>query len=396
MSDKNRIKSLLQDVIDERVASGYVAGMNVLVLQDGKELAYVESGMADIDSKKPFHRDAILRIYSMSKPITAAAVMILLEKNLISLGERVEKYLPGFKDLQVWEDDENHKPAYRPVYIKDLLCMTSGLPYGDSNGHGAFKRAQNVFDAIDRRLYTDDQMSTVEIANALGEAGLVFSPGARWMYGTSADILGAIVEVASGMSYGEFLKKELFDPLEMKDTGFSVPEKKRKRLASVYERKGGKLTLFETNHLGMRYMRDCEPAFESGGAGLTSTIDDYAHFATMLMSGGTYKGKRVLSEHTVRYMTSGRLTPWQEESLWRDWDGHGGYSYGCLMQHMINPGMAYFHTCQDEYGWDGWLGTYFCNCPKERVTILCGMQITDEEGNLVFERVRNALGQYIG
>jgi len=385
---ENRLKS----VIDHQIELKNAAGINVLVLKDGKEACYVQSGYADITSKKAFERDSILRMYSMTKPITGAAMMILVQRGLLSLSDPVSDFLPGFSNVMIRNADGSSKKIDRVLRVRDLLSMTSGLPYGDPNGSGAFKYAQRVFDEIDQKLYTDNQLSTVEIANKLGEAGLAFTPGESWLYGTSADICGAIVEVVTGLRYGEFLQKELFEPLEMEDTGFFVPEYKRKRLASAYERKNDELVLFETNHLGMRYMREVNPAFESGGAGLTSTIDDYAHFATMLIDGGVYKGRRIIDEAIVKNATSQRLSPWQEESMWRSWDSHMGYSYGFLMQHMVEPNRAYHFSWMDEYGWDGWLGTYFCNSPREKITILIGEQISNPKGNLVYEKVRNCVG----
>ena len=394
MEKLKAINERLQNVLDRQVELGQAAGVNLLVLQRGSEIAYVQSGYADIDKKTPFDRDTIMRIYSMSKPVTAAAVMLLVQRGAISLGEPVSRYLPGFKEQLIIKEDGDI-PLVRPAYIRDLLSMTSGLPYGEPGGKGAFLKAQQVFDRVDEMLYTDSPLTTVEIANELGRAGVAFQPGERWLYGTSADVLGAVVEVVSGKKFGEFLQDEFFTPLEMKDTGFYVPEAKRSRMASVYERCDGVLKLFETNHLGLRYMRDVVPAFESGGAGLTSTLDDYAHFAAMLINGGEYKGKRIMDEAIVRYMSSGRLTPWQEHGMWHDWDGRAGYSYGCLMQHMIDPQMAYSLGWMDEYGWDGWLGTYFCNSPHNGISILMGMQINNPDGNLIFEKVKNTLVQCI-
>lgn len=396
MNNKKMIEAV-QAVLDRSVEQKNVAGMNALILKDGEELGYAQAGYADVLSKKPFNRDTIMRCYSMSKPITGAAVMILVQRGIISLSEPVCKYLPGFKNQFVWADENTKVPVKRLVCIKDLLSMTSGLPYGDpnENGHPAAKKVQEIFNEVDKRLYSDNPVSTVELANALGESGLMFSPGEHWQYGTSADILGAVVEVASGMKYGEFLKKEIFEPLGMNDTGFFVEADKHDRLASVYEKRNGELELFETNNLGIKYTMDSEPAFQSGGAGLASTLDDYARFAKMMINGGSLDGKEILNENIVKYATHGRLLRHAEEQFQREWDNHAGYSYGCLMQHMVDPQKAYYMTWMDEYGWDGWLGTYFANSPSNKVTILLGMQISNPEGNHIFEKVRNVVGQYL-
>ena len=394
MNDKT-MEMRLNEVLKRAVENKEAAGINLLILKDGKEIAYTEAGFSNMEAKKPFERDAILRMYSMSKPITGAAVMLLVERGLISLGESVSKYLSGFKDLKINMEDGTSLPVGRQIFIRDLMSMTSGLPYGYSEGCPTEQKVQKLFDKIDEKLYTDDALNTVDIANALGEIGVMFRPGDYWQYGTSADVLGAIVEVVTGMRFGDFLKKEFFEPLDMKDTAFFVPMEKQERLAEAYERKDGELHLFKTNHLGLKYMRTEDPHFQSGGAGLCSTIDDYSHFAMMLINNGSYNGKQILSPATVKYMTHGRLTPWQQKKMWYDWDGHAGYSYGCLMQHMIEPEMSYFNTYMDEYGWDGWLGTYFCNSPSNGLSIIMGMQISNPDGNTIFEKVRNTLATLI-
>ncbi|MBQ8947303.1 MAG: beta-lactamase family protein [Lachnospiraceae bacterium] len=382
------LQSALQELLEREVENKTVAGVNVLVRQSDADIAYAQAGHADAASAKPFDRDTIMRVYSMSKPITAAAVMILVQCGLIAMGEPVEKYLPGFRD-QVIYDETGEKKVSRPTYVRDLLCMTSGLPYGNAEGTVTEKRVQKLFDEVDAALYTDHALSTVEIANRIGEAGVDFQPGSAWKYGTSADILGAIVETVSGVSFGEFLQNEIFEPLGMKDTGFYVPAEKRERIASVYEKKNGEMQLFETNHLGIKYSLDSEPAFQSGGAGLTSTLDDYARFAQMLLNGGSFNGHTVLNEATIKYMTHGALTTTQRDYLWATWDSLCGYDYGCLMRHAYDPDMAFHYTWPGEYGWDGWLGTFFANVPSKNLTILIGMQISNPEGNFISEKVRN-------
>lgn len=384
------LESTLQKCLNEAVENNEVAGINVLIKKQDNDLAYAESGYSDIEAAKKVKRDTIFRMYSMTKPITAAAVMILAERGRISLGEPVSKYLPGFNDQRIYDGD-TITPVARPAYIRDLMSMTSGLPYGNPDGGAAERRVQEVFDEADRLLYTDEALDTVEIANRLGEAGLCFQPGSAWTYGTGADILGAIVEVVSGVSFGEFLSKEIFEPLEMRDTDFFVPDSKRDRLASVYERRDGVLKLFQTNNLAIRYDALVKPAFESGGAGLMSTLDDYSRFAGMLLCGGEYHGRRILNEMTVRYMATSILPPHQQDSLAKAWDSLCGYSYGCLMRKAVHPEMAFHMTFEGEYGWDGWLGTFFENIPSRGITLLIGMQLSDTEGNFISEKIRNAI-----
>lgn len=378
----------LHGLLEQAVSNGEIAGANLLVRRGGKEIVYTEAGFADVEAGRGFHRDTIVRLYSMTKPITAAAVMVLAERGLLDLGQSVADFLPGFRSQSVWTP-EGKVPVRRDVTVKDLLNMTSGLLYPGEEP--AAQEAARVFEEIDRRLYGNAPLTTAEIANALGQCALAFQPGERWMYGTSADILGAVVEQASGMRYGAFLQEALFAPLGMTDTGFYVPEEKQGRLARVYESTENGMAHYPTNHLGIRYTQDVPPSFESGGAGLASTIDDYGKFAQMLLNNGSFGGMQILKPATAAFLTQGKLTPWQQESLWRSWDSLVGYGYGNLMRVMEQPGMALCNGWEGEYGWDGWLGTYFCNSPCNGVTILLFCQRRDSGTMKLTRKIRNVL-----
>lgn len=383
-----KLTQRLQALLDRAVAEQEFAGMNLLVRRGGEELAYVQAGYADAERGVPFSRNTIARMYSMTKPVTAAAAMLLVERGQLDLGQSVSEFLPGFRDQTVWQQGER-VPVRRDVQVKDLLNMTSGLSYPGDDEAG--REAGAVFHQADQALYGSAPMDTLELANRLGRCSLAFQPGERWMYGTSADVLGAVIQQVSGLRFGEFLRRELFAPLGMEDTGFYVPEKQRHRLAQVYERAEGKLLPYPTNNLDIRYTQDVSPAFESGGAGLVSTIDDYAKFAQMLLNGGQLGGVRVMQPGTVDFLTHGQLTPWQLDSMWRSWDGLAGYGYGNLMRVMEQPGMALCNPWPGEYGWDGWLGTYFCNSPANGVTVLLLCQRRDTGTSSVTRKIRNVL-----
>lgn len=377
-----QIKKALRDSINEN----FISGANLMVIKGGEEVLYHEDGFADIEEKKPIKRDSIFRLYSMTKPVTAAAVMLLLERGEIDLFEPVSKFLEGFKNQMVVEGG-NLVRANREVTIKDLLSMTSGLVYEGNDIAGRETKA--LFNEIKDRLLGDSPMGTVEIANKLGKCPLAYQPGTSWRYGTSADVLGAIVEVVSGMRFGEFLDKEFFKPLGMKDTGFWVPQDKRHRLVKVYanDKKGG-LELYTGNHLGIINQMDRDPAFESGGAGLVSTIDDYAKFAKMLMNEGTLDGVQILRPRTVKYLTSGNLNEQQQKSF-DNWLTLCGYSYVNLMRIRTDACKAGDMGSFGEYGWDGWLGTYFCNSPKDDLTFLFMIQKTDAGTTHLTRKLRN-------
>lgn len=380
----NELTSALQAVLDRSVAAGEIAGANLLILRHGEELLYAQSGFADLENRLPYRRDTIARLYSMSKPVTAAAAMILLQRGLLDLEQPLGELFPSFRGSVVWENGKK-VPARREIVVGDLLNMTSGLPYPGTDEAG--QEAAGVFEELDSRLYGENPMSTLELTERLGACGLAFHPGDRWMYGTSADVLGAVIEKVSHQRFGAFLEENLFAPLGMTDTGFWVPAEKQHRLAQVYQQGSPDMAIYETNNLGICYTQHRAPAFESGGAGLVSTADDYAKFAAMLIRGGD----GILSPAAVEHMTKSRLLPWQQESLWRSWEGMAGYGYGSLMRILEEPGMAKILGWQGEYGWDGWLGCYFCNSPENGISIVMTCQRRDAGTMPVTRKVRNVL-----
>jgi len=382
-TETDQLKKVLKDSIDK----SYIAGGNLLVIKEGKEIFYHEDGWADKEAGLPIRRNSIFRLYSMSKPVTAAAVMVLLERGEIDLYDPVSKYLDGFKNQMV-EENGTLVPVKREATLKDLLSMTSGLVYGGEDRAG--QETMALFEEINNRLLGDFPLGTVEAMNKLGRCVLAFHPGDSWQYGTSADVLGAVVEVVSGKRFGQFLKNELFEPLQMEDTGFWVPEEKRDRLVKAYmEIEKGELAHYTGNNLGIINKMDRDPAFESGGAGLVSTIDDYAKFTRMLMNKGSLNGVQILRPKTVEYLTSATLNAAQQKKFDESMITLGGFSYGNLMRVMTDCSKAGYLASPGEYGWDGWLGAYFCNCPKDDLIFLFMMQKTDTGTIDLTRKLRN-------
>lgn len=378
------VSKKLTEILEMAVADQQIAGANLLVLHRGEEICYAQAGFADKAQGRAFDRDTICRIYSLTKPVTAVAAMLLVERGVLDLGQNIGDILPEFNGMQVWENGKK-VPARRNILVRDLLSMTSGLSYPGTDDSGAEVAA--VFEEGDRLLYSDTPLTTMDMARRIARCGLAFHPGDKWMYGTSADILGAVIEAVAGMPLGEFMRREIFEPLGMVDTGFFVPKEKQHRLASVYERRADGMGMKVTNNLNIPYTMHREPAFQSGGAGLVSTVDDYAKLAQSLLG----HGKQILKPQTVAAMTNAKLLPWQQESLWRSWDSMPGYTYGNLCRILIEPGMAVLHGWRGEYGWDGWLGTYFCNSPQNDVTFLLFTQRIDAGTLEVTRKLRNAL-----
>lgn len=385
---KDKLERLGQ-ILQESVDAQEIAGGNLLVMNQGKEIYYAQAGMADIAAGKPISRDSLFRLYSMTKPITSAAVMLLMERGIVDLLDPIAKYIPSFTEMTVAGEAGDVK-AQRQVTVKDCLSMTSGLVY-NCDPDAASRDTAVVYRELDERLYSENPMSTMEFADKLGKCRLAFQPGSQWRYGTSADILGAVVEAASGMSFGEFLKKEFFQPLGMKDTDFRVSKESMSRLTRVYEQTPEGLAEYHGNHLGICNHMDADRiAFESGGAGLISTIEDYKHFTQMLMQNGTYQGRTYLAPATVAYMTNGHLFPHQQPYM-SGWENLAGFTYGNLMRVMTDPSVAVMNGSIGEYGWDGWLGPYFANMPALDTTFLMMIQKKDTGTFTLTRKLRNAL-----
>lgn len=381
--------SRLQNVLTEMVEAQFVSGCNCMVLQQGREVCYYENGYRDKEAKKNLTRDTIFRLYSMTKPVTAVAVMMLLEEGRLDLLDPVADYFPSYQN-QCYICEGKEFPVQTPVQIRHLLNMTSGLMYPGGTAHETDVQTGALMDEVVAKLHTDDALTTEEIIGRLGQIPLLFEPGTRWNYGLSADVLGAVVEKVSGVRFGEFLQKRIFEPLGMEDTAFYVPPEKQERLAKVYDwdAQSNQLAVREPDHLGISTRMERPPAFESGGAGLVSTMDDVAKFANMLTAHGkTPDGKQLISEKTWEYLTSGKLDPAQRVSM--DWENLPGYNYGNLMRVLEEPGQCVSLGTKGEYGWDGWLGAYMVNDPENELTLLIMNQRMNTGTTLYTRKMRN-------
>ena len=375
----------LTQCLDQAILREEAAGVSLLVLREGEEMVYAQAGWADRENRKGLSRDSIFRLYSQTKPVTAVAAMILAERGQLDLMDGVDQYLPGFRHPRMIGADGYTHILPRAPWVLELMGMTAGLCYPDADPAG--KCAAEVFQDQQEDMIRGGGMDTVSFCNRLGEQPLAFAPGTHWRYSSCADVLGAVIEVASGKKFSQFLKEEIFEPLGMKDTDFWVPPEKWDRLVTCYERTAEGLRPYEVRHLAVgRY--DTKPAFESGGAGLVSTLDDYAAFGSMLLGGGAWKGRRILSEESVRYLTSPQLSPEVRKDLW---DTLAGYNYGHLMRICDQPGASGYVTSKGEYGWDGWLGTYFINIPEAQMTFLMFQNTRDTGTSGVTRRCRNIL-----
>ena len=352
--------SLIGNTMSRFVTEGQIAGCSAKIIRGGETLFQGSFGYADIEKQKPMDDSTIFPIASMSKVITVAGIMRLYEQGLFKLWDPVSEYLPGFKHptVALEKPDGGYEivPAKGEVTLRQLFTMTSGVPYA-GNDTAAARIQKEKGEAYLAEHGTVPP--TVEYCNLVGGLPLAFEPGERWMYGFSIDVLGAVIEVLSGKTLGEYLKETIFDPLGMKDTGFFVPPEKQSRAATLYHiREGMKPD-------GRTYPSE-KPIFESGGGGLFSTLEDYSRFAQMLLRGGTLDGERILGRKTIDLISRDHLTPQQQAT--HSWDTQRGYGYGLGVRVMTNPEIADINGSVGEWGWDGAFGNWFCVDPKENLT----------------------------
>jgi CubicO group peptidase (beta-lactamase class C family) len=317
--------------------------------------------------------DTIFRIASMTKPITSVAVMMLEEEGKLSLTDPVSKYIPAFKGQRVAEGGTT-VPARREITIRDLLSHRSGLSYGFLNGGpvGDAYRKEGVTDGL-----TVTSMSLQQGIDKLAAQPLMAQPGSAWNYSLSTDVLGRVVEVVSGMSFDAFLRERIIGPLGMTDTAFVVPDSKWARFSTVYSPDGnGSIRpmkdpeeAFGNAHLSQFAWYKGPKTYFSGGAGLTSTIQDYARFAQMLLNGGTLDGVRLLSPKTIELMTASQTSDLPPNGLLGP-----GTQFALGFRVVTDVAQTQAQGSVGMYGWLGIYGTTFWVDPKERLIAIMMVQ----------------------
>jgi len=351
----------MHDVLAGKVADGAFPGIVTGLWRRG-ELHVDAIGVRDIASGAPMRRDTIFRIASMSKPVVAVAALILVEETILHLDDPVDPWLPELADRRVLRSVESPLddtvPAHRPISLRDLLTQRAGFG-AIMEPAGTYPIQQAMTEAGLDPGPTAPPMTPDTWMQRLGSVPNAHQPGERWMYHTAFDALGVLVERAAGVDLETFLRERIFDPLGMKDTGFSVPPEKLDRLATSYEHDGtGGFAVFDA----AGGLWGSPPAFRSGGTGLVSTVDDYLAFGRMLLGLGRCGDVRILARPTVALMTTDQLTPAQKAaSLFYPgfWDNVGwGFGVGIALHRDIaaTPGA---------FGWDGGLGTAWQTIPGE-------------------------------
>lgn len=349
------------------IREGKLPGTITLVARKGEVVHLSCQGKMDIEADKDMDDDTIFRIYSMTKPITSTALMMLYEDGRFQLDCPVSRYIPGFRHLKVY-GEKGPVEAGREMTIRDLLTHTSGLTYG-------FMNATPV-DAMYRERKVEQSKDLDEMVEKLCDIPLLFSPGTRWSYSVATDVCGYLVQKISDTPFDEFLKEQIFEPLEMEDTDFVVPGDKVHRLAANYE---------HTDDDGMRLVDSPETSIYlkkrllSGGGGLVSTIQDYHRFAQMLLNKGEYAGIRILGRKTVELMTSNHLPGGGDltsmgQAVFSE-TPYDGIGFGLGFSVMLDPATAQILGTPGEFAWGGAASTYFFVDPQEDLLVILLTQL---------------------
>lgn len=345
------------------VARSEVPGMIALVARHGKIVYYKAFGMADNQAGRKLKRDDIFRIASQTKAITATAVMMLWEEGKFSLDDPISKFIPEFKNPQVlktFQDSDTSyttEPAKSEITIRQLLTHTSGLGYGVIDGDDRFRKIYQKAGVTD--LFTTENISIGESVKKLARLPLHHQPGEKFTYSEGLDVMGYFVEIVSGMPFDQFLKKRLFDPLGMSDTWFYLPETKAARLVTVQQPENGTWAPYPVTFYDPLYPVKGAKRFFSGGAGLSSTVRDYANFLQMYLNGGELNGVRILSRTTIQSMMGNQT---------KDLMGDPGQCYGLAFGVVTQAGQDQGgHGSAGTFEWGGYFNTSYFADPKEDV-----------------------------
>ena len=391
-SDFSRAKlERVSDYMRNEVATGKIPGAIVLIQQHGRPVYLEMFGVRDVESRHPMTADTIFRLYSMSKPVTSVAAMLLVEDGKLALNDPLSKYIPAFADVKVGVErrDETGKitlalePLQRAITIEDLLRHTSGLTYGFYGDSAVRKPYANA------DLFSGD-FDNAAFADRIAKLPLAEQPATMWDYSHSTDVLGRVIEVASGQSLFKFEKERLLDPLGMNDTAFYVADEAKRPLIAEPLPNDRLISPVAGIREAMHLRR-----WESGGAGMISTTGDYARFAQMLLNGGTLDGRRYLKPETVALMASDHIGP--ETGIARDYfyfpGGDSGFGLGFAVRTSHPPNSP---LSLGEYRWDGVGGTFFFIDPQDDMFVICMMQTPSQRGRiqtelktLIYEALKN-------
>jgi CubicO group peptidase (beta-lactamase class C family) len=383
-----RIDTMLMQSIE----SGAIPGAVALVARNGKIVYHKAFGMADNQSGRAMQPDDIFRIASQTKAVTATAVMMLWEEGKFRLDDPIARYIPEFRNptlIKTFNSNDTTyttEPAGRDITIRQLLTHTSGVGYGFIDGDRAFRMIYHKTGIID--AFTADNVVLADNIKKLGGLPLHFSPGEKYQYSEGLDIMGYLIEIISGMPLDKFFKTRIFDPLGMSDTWFYLPDEKASRLVSVQEPENGAWKKYNSNIFDADYPIKGAKSYFAGGAGLSSTVEDYAKFLQMYLNGGEFNGKRLLSRTTIEaIMSNQNHIVWDESSDW-----YYGLAFGVLTERGAEKGGQ---GSPGTFSWEGYFNTSYFADPKEKVIGLLFKQTMNQRGDQSQWKFRLLVGQAI-
>ena len=368
----------VSDYLRAEVSAGRIPGAILLIQQHGKPVLYEKFGLRDVRTRQPMTDDTIFRLYSMSKPITSVAAMILVDDGKLALDDAVAKYIPAFAGVAVAIEKPGGKlelePLARPITILDLLRHTSGITYGFYG------------DSAVRKLYAsaglfDGDPDNAQFVDRLARLPLAEQPGTLWDYGHSTDVLGRLVELVSGKSLHQFERERLLDPLGMRETAFFVADASKRSLIAEPLADDW----FDRPVAGIKEAT-APRRWESGGAGMVGTMGDYARFAQMLLNGGELDGRRYLKRETVATMTSDHIGPGSGVARDNEFyfpEPDSGFGLGFAVRTMAKAPLP-----TGEYRWDGVAGTFFFIDPADDMFVICMMLSPSQRGRIQSELKR--------
>jgi CubicO group peptidase (beta-lactamase class C family) len=386
-SVKVRIDSALKNYVD----SGKVAGVSALIFEKDKEVYFNAFGYADREAKIPMDRNTIVRIYSMTKPVTGVALMTLYEKGAFQLDDPLSKYAPEFADVKVFKGVDASgniitEPAQRPITIRDITRHTAGFAVGTN-----IPELQELVRKSDPMNFN---INLPEMAKRLGTLPLAFQPGTQWSYGISVDMQAFLVERISGKPFDLYVKENIFDPLGLKNTRYIVPQSDRGKFAATYRRDtDGTLNRVpsDSNDFNLKNWQ-----LKPGGFGLTSTLDDYMKFAQMLVNKGTLGKATILKPETVQLMATNHLSDTISQRMWLPSKGQVGFGIDFAVRLRPPASVDEGNGAIGEFFWDGATSTLFWVDPVNDLTAVLFVQILPFDRAL-HKRFRDAVyGRYVG
>jgi CubicO group peptidase (beta-lactamase class C family) len=366
--------SKIDQMLTDAVQTNQVPGLVAMVVKDGKIVYHEAKGMADIASMQVMTKDQIFRIASQTKAITSTAVMMLWEEGKFRLDDPISKYIPEFANPQILagfrysDTTYTTRPSSKEITIRHLLTHTSGIGYGVIDGNEQIKMIYGKAGIID--LYTTRDIKIADNIKKLAKLPLHHEPGSKYTYSEGLDVLGYLVEIVSGMAFDQFLKTKIFSPLGMNNTGFYLSEAQGKKLVTIHSKVNNKWEAFPVTFYDPDYPKTGAKAFFSGGAGLSSTAEDYAKFLQMYLNGGTYNGVKLLSSTTIETIMSNQVG---------DLLGNGGKDYGLAFGLVDEQGVAQGGIGSlGTFDWGGYFNTQYFADP---VTKTIGILMKQTQGN---------------